>query len=94
MTITAIATEGRFDEGRGQEYPTAYRLEYWRSSLHGWAAYKDDHGVEVRLLQKRGDRDKPAAIKLTQMRREHGPPHCAHNNRSYCVDWWSHYHMR
>lgn len=59
MVITSIATEGRFDEGRGMEYATAYKLEYWRSSLHGWATYRNDRGSEVGLLL-RTDRKRTA----------------------------------
>ncbi|CAD6185278.1 unnamed protein product [Caenorhabditis auriculariae] len=45
--ITAIETQGRYDEGRGMEYATAFRIEYWRPSLNGWASYKDDAEVET-----------------------------------------------
>lgn len=45
--ISAIETQGRWDQGRGLEYPTAYMLEYWRESLGNWARYKDARGNEV-----------------------------------------------
>lgn len=45
--ISAVETQGRWDRGRGMEYPTAYMIEYWRESLGRWARYKDSKGNEV-----------------------------------------------
>lgn len=45
--ITAIRTQGRWDKGRGLEFPAAYMLEYWRESLGRWARYKNGHGNEI-----------------------------------------------
>ncbi|KAI1716552.1 protein tyrosine kinase domain-containing protein [Ditylenchus destructor] len=45
--ISAVETQGRWDRGRGMEYPTAYMIEYWRESLGRWARYKDSKGNEI-----------------------------------------------
>uniref|UniRef100_A0A915ATJ7 receptor protein-tyrosine kinase n=1 Tax=Parascaris univalens TaxID=6257 RepID=A0A915ATJ7_PARUN len=47
VVISAVETQGRFDGGRGMEYPPAYMLEYWRSSLGSWARYKDSQHNEI-----------------------------------------------
>ncbi|TKR80107.1 hypothetical protein L596_014236 [Steinernema carpocapsae] len=45
--ISAIETQGRFDNGRGMEYPPAFLLEFWRPSLGRWARYRDRHNNEI-----------------------------------------------
>ncbi|CAB3400341.1 unnamed protein product [Caenorhabditis bovis] len=47
MVITGIETQGRYDNGRGMEYATAYRIQYWRPSLNAWASYKDNFELET-----------------------------------------------
>lgn len=47
IVISAVETQGRWDRGRGMEYPVAYMIEYWRDSLGQWARYKDGQGNEV-----------------------------------------------
>ncbi|CCD69233.1 Discoidin domain-containing receptor tyrosine kinase B [Caenorhabditis elegans] len=45
--ITSVETQGRFDDGRGMEYATAFKIQYWRPSLNAWASYKDDFELET-----------------------------------------------
>lgn len=47
MIVSALETQGRFDEGRGMEYPPSYTVEYWRESLGSWARYRDYTQNEV-----------------------------------------------
>ncbi|VDK17333.1 unnamed protein product [Anisakis simplex] len=47
VMISAVETQGRFDGGRGMEYPPGYMLEYWRNSLGNWARYKDSQHNEI-----------------------------------------------
>ncbi len=58
--LTAVETQGRWDHGRGREFPTAYMLEYWRPSLGKWARYKDYRGEEVSLVGGGGGVDSGA----------------------------------
>uniref|UniRef100_A0A914M4M2 F5/8 type C domain-containing protein n=1 Tax=Meloidogyne incognita TaxID=6306 RepID=A0A914M4M2_MELIC len=44
--IVGVRTQGRWDKGRGLEFPSAYMIEYWRPSLGRWARYKDSTGNE------------------------------------------------
>ena len=46
--ISGIATQGRYGNGRGQEYAEAFRLEYWRSELSQWRPYRRWDNNEVR----------------------------------------------
>lgn len=48
--ISGVETQGRFDDGRGVEFPVAYMIEYWRNSLGIWQRYKDSSGNEVKYL--------------------------------------------
>lgn len=48
--ISAIETQGRWDKGRGLEFPTGYMIEYWRDSLGRWARYRDFKGNEVMFI--------------------------------------------
>uniref|UniRef100_A0A914NAX6 F5/8 type C domain-containing protein n=1 Tax=Meloidogyne incognita TaxID=6306 RepID=A0A914NAX6_MELIC len=45
--IVGVRTQGRWDKGRGLEFPSAYMIEYWRPSLGRWARYKDSTGNEI-----------------------------------------------
>lgn len=45
--ISGIATQGRYGNGRGQEYAEAFRLEYWRPELSTWKPYRRWDGNEV-----------------------------------------------
>lgn len=45
--ISGIATQGRYGNGRGQEYAEAFRLEYWRPELSLWHPYRRWDGNEV-----------------------------------------------
>uniref|UniRef100_A0A8R1E1I1 receptor protein-tyrosine kinase n=1 Tax=Caenorhabditis japonica TaxID=281687 RepID=A0A8R1E1I1_CAEJA len=45
--ITGVETQGRYDDGRGMEYATAFKIQYWRPSLNAWASYKDDLELET-----------------------------------------------
>ncbi|VDO89287.1 unnamed protein product [Heligmosomoides polygyrus] len=45
--VSAVEVQGRFDEGRGMEFARAFKIEYWRPKLRGWASYKDEEGSEV-----------------------------------------------
>lgn len=47
VVIGQVRTQGRWDKGRGMEFPQAFMVEYWRESLGRWARYKDVHGNEV-----------------------------------------------
>ena len=46
--ISGIATQGRYGNGRGQEYAEQFRLEYWRPELALWRSYRRWDGNEVR----------------------------------------------
>lgn len=47
--ISGIATQGRYGNGRGQEYAEQFKLEYWRSELELWHIYRQRDGNDVRL---------------------------------------------
>lgn len=56
--ITGVKTQGRWDGGRGREYPPAYSIEYWRESFGAggtgggsWARYKDGTGNEASFVE-------------------------------------------
>ena len=40
VIISGIATQGRYGNGRGQEYTEAYRIEYWRPLADVWTPYR------------------------------------------------------
>lgn len=48
--VSAIATQGRYGNGRGQEYAEAFRLEYWRPQLKQWRPYKRWDGSQVTIF--------------------------------------------
>ncbi|KFD55214.1 hypothetical protein M513_03855, partial [Trichuris suis] len=60
--ITAIETQGRYGEGVGQEYATAYSIEYWRPELAGWHRYKDRNENEI--LPANNDTSTPVLRKM------------------------------
>ncbi|XP_077301647.1 discoidin domain-containing receptor tyrosine kinase B-like [Arctopsyche grandis] len=37
--VTAVATQGRYHSGRGQEYTEEYTVEYWRPGMTKWQQY-------------------------------------------------------
>ena len=45
--ITATYTQGRFGNGRGQEYAEAYKIQYWRPGLTHFIDYHDAIGRKV-----------------------------------------------
>ncbi|CAI4224580.1 unnamed protein product [Auanema sp. JU1783] len=47
MIISAIETEGRYDNGRGMEYAKAYSIEYFRNTLENWALYRGNNGNHI-----------------------------------------------
>lgn len=46
--INGIATQGRYGNGRGQEYAEQFKLEYWRPELDLWHTYRQRDGNDVR----------------------------------------------
>lgn len=49
--ISGIATQGRYGNGRGQEYAEQFRLEYWRPELALWRTYRRWGGNDVRMAK-------------------------------------------
>nr|CAD2169291.1 unnamed protein product [Meloidogyne enterolobii] len=45
--IVGVRTQGRWDKGRGLEFPSAYMIEYWRPSLGRWARYSTGNEVKI-----------------------------------------------
>lgn len=45
--ISGIATQGRYGNGRGQEYAEQFKLEYWQSELEIWHIYRQRDGNDV-----------------------------------------------
>ena len=45
--ITATYTQGRFGNGRGQEYAEAYKIQYWRPGMTHFIDYHDAIGRKV-----------------------------------------------
>ncbi|CAJ0602423.1 unnamed protein product [Cylicocyclus nassatus] len=45
--VTAVEVQGRYDEGRGMEFARAFKIEYWRPNLQGWASYKSEENTEI-----------------------------------------------
>lgn len=50
--ISGIATQGRYGNGRGQEYTEQFRLEYFRPELSVWRPYRRWDGKEVLYVQQ------------------------------------------
>ena len=50
--ITATYTQGRFGNGRGQEYAEAYKIQYWRPGLTNFIDYHDSLGRKVIIILK------------------------------------------
>ncbi len=46
--VAAVGTQGRFGNGKGQEYTEAYMLEYWRPGLDSFTLYSSGYGNHVR----------------------------------------------
>jgi len=47
VVISGIATQGRWGNGRGQEYAEQFRIHYWRPELAIWRLYRSWNGDEV-----------------------------------------------
>ncbi|XP_046642063.1 discoidin domain-containing receptor tyrosine kinase B-like isoform X2 [Daphnia pulicaria] len=45
--INGIATQGRYGNGRGQEYAEQFKLEYWRPELDLWHTYRQRDGNDI-----------------------------------------------
>ncbi|CAL4145492.1 unnamed protein product [Meganyctiphanes norvegica] len=45
--VTKVEVQGRFGNGKGQEFTEQYKLHYWRPGLQHWVTYKDGHGNEM-----------------------------------------------
>lgn len=45
--ISVLETQGRYAEGKGQEYAMAYRLFYWRKGMNKFREYRDSLGRMV-----------------------------------------------
>ncbi|XP_055955868.1 discoidin domain-containing receptor 2 isoform X2 [Patella vulgata] len=45
--ITKVETQGRFGYGQGQEYATAYLLEYQREDGGNWIRFRNRKGIEI-----------------------------------------------
>ena len=46
--ITHTLTQGRYADGRGQEYAEAYTVQYWRPGMLEFKNYRDSMGRAVR----------------------------------------------
>ena len=47
--VTSVLTQGRFGNGRGQEYAEAFKIKYWRPGMTNFKDYQDHLGRKVRL---------------------------------------------
>ena len=45
--ISKTLTQGRFGNGRGQEYAEAYKIQYWRPGMVNFIDYRDSLGRMV-----------------------------------------------
>ncbi|CAL4141734.1 unnamed protein product, partial [Meganyctiphanes norvegica] len=45
--VTKVEVQGRFGNGKGQEFTEQYKLQYWRPGLSHWVTYKDGQGNEL-----------------------------------------------
>ncbi|XP_014291847.1 discoidin domain-containing receptor 2 [Halyomorpha halys] len=45
--VTGVQTQGRYDNGRGQEYAEEYTLEYWRPGMPQWKQFKRWDGKQI-----------------------------------------------
>ena len=45
--VTHVLTQGRFGNGRGQEYAEAYTIQYWRPQMQDFKDYRDSMGRAV-----------------------------------------------
>ena len=50
--INSLETQGRYANGSGQEYTTAYRVLYWREGMQKFREYRDSLGRVVRKILK------------------------------------------
>ncbi|XP_046560812.1 discoidin domain-containing receptor 2-like [Haliotis rubra] len=47
MVITMVETQGRFGNGKGQEFTKLFLLEYQREDTGGWLRFRNKKGVEI-----------------------------------------------
>ena len=52
--ISKTLTQGRFGNGRGQEYAEAYKIQYWRPGMVNFIDYRDSLGRMVSYVCIRG----------------------------------------
>ena len=45
--VRQVLTQGRYAQGRGQEYAEAFTLQYWRVGMADFRGYRDSVGKEV-----------------------------------------------
>ena len=45
--VTKTLTQGRFGNGRGQEFAEAYKIQYWRPGMTNFIDYRDSLGRMV-----------------------------------------------
>lgn len=66
--ITGVGTQGRFGNGRGQEYAEAYVIEYWRSKLAKWVRYRtaDDQEVSLSVVDSQPSNTDRSPVKLAE----------------------------
>lgn len=50
--ISAVQVQGRYDNGRGQEYTEEFEVEYWREGFQMWRKYYRFDGKSVSQSQK------------------------------------------
>lgn len=50
--ITGTGIQGRFANGKGQEYAEGYRLEYWRPGMTTFRAYTSGYGNQVSVISQ------------------------------------------
>ena len=49
FVVTSVLTQGRFGNGRGQEYAEAFKIKYWRP---GMTNFKDPQPCPLLFFQK------------------------------------------
>ena len=45
--VTSALTQGRFGNGRGQEFAEAFKIQYWRPGMTNFKDYQDHRGRKV-----------------------------------------------
>lgn len=67
-TITGVQTQGRYGQGRGQEYAEEYTVEYWRPNLDSWRKYRRWDGKEVSLAHSKNKETESKMLTVEVMR--------------------------